>query len=148
MEVFCSDLEADDPAPVAWPTAALCWTRSAGGRRRSQREEEGMRAGIRSAFVSFVLLLAGAGCNSPPPPPAVVHGQVNGFEVEYELVPPLSITADASSWTITTEKAEIRVSDGKLRVDGKSFGSVKPKDKISVVGGRVSVNGEDRKPDA
>jgi hypothetical protein len=30
----------------------------------------------------------------------------------------------------------------------RSYGAVKPKDGISVIGGKVSVNGEERKPDA
>ncbi len=107
-----------------------------------------MRVCICSAWVSFIMLAAVSGCTSQPPPTAVVRGMnVNGYEFEYEFVPPLKMMADANSLSITSGKAEIRVADGKLWVDGKSFGPVKMKDKISVLGGKVNVNGEDRKPE-
>lgn len=108
-----------------------------------------MRVYICSALVSFIMLAAVSGCTSQPPPPAVVRGMnVNGYDFDFEFAHPLKMMADANSVTITSGKGEIRVSDAKLWVDGKSFGPVKTKDKISVLGGKVTVNGEDRKPDA
>jgi hypothetical protein len=93
-------------------------------------------------------LLAGAGCNSHVPDATLVTSiEFNGINIEYELAPPQNIMVDANSITISTSKAEIRLSDGNLNVSGKSFGSVKTKDKISVLGGRVLINGKDREPD-
>lgn len=108
-----------------------------------------MRNG-RLAEVVVVLLAFGAGgCNSKPATPLVVRGvHVNDYEFDYELVPPLSIRADAQSVTITTGKEAIHVADGQLRVNGRPYGTVKSKDHIAVVGGEVTVNGEKRAPEA
>jgi hypothetical protein len=50
--------------------------------------------------------------------------------------------------TISTGEVQIRVAAGKLRVHAWPYGAVRPKDRIAVVGGKVSVNGEERKPEA
>lgn len=100
-----------------------------------------------SIGVVAVMLLA-SGCNGPAAGTVVTHGILNGYELEYELVAPHSIVADAEQVSITTGKNQIRIADGKLNVDGGSYGMVKPKDRISVVGGKVSVNDRERKPDA
>jgi hypothetical protein len=73
---------------------------------------------------------------------------INGYEFDYELVEPSSIQADSKDLSVTAGKRQIAVTDGKLRVDGRTYGVVKPKDRISTIGGKVSVNGEERKPDA
>jgi hypothetical protein len=94
-------------------------------------------------------MLVATGCNNQPAGPILVRGMnVNGYEFDYEHVAPSSIQADSNNLTITAGKSQIAVTDGKLRVDERSYGVVKPKDRISVIGGKVSVNGEERKPDA
>lgn len=96
----------------------------------------------------LVLLLGTIGCNHQTSVPLVVHGMnVNGYEFDYELAEPSSIEADSASLRISSGKHRIEVVKGKLRVDDRPYGNVKTKDRISVVGGQVSVNGETRKPD-
>jgi hypothetical protein len=95
-----------------------------------------------------VTLLLATGCNNQPATPRVVRGtNINGYEFEYEFATASSIQADSKDVSITAGKHQIAVTDGKLRVDGRSYGAVKPKDRISTIGGKVSVNDEERKPD-
>jgi len=70
---------------------------------------------------------------------------INGYEFDYELNSPNSIQADSRDVHISTGKTKIDVIEGTLRVDGRSYGVVKQKDRISVDGDKVSVNGEVRK---
>ena len=93
-------------------------------------------------------MLVATGCNKQPAGPIFIRGMnVNGYEFDYELTRPSSIQADSKGLRITAGKVEIAVADEKLLVDGRSYGVVKPKDHISVIGGKVSVNNEERKPD-
>jgi hypothetical protein len=97
-----------------------------------------------------LLLIAGsfaAGCGQEPgAAPATTWVNVNGYGFGYELVAPLDIRADANSLQITTGTTKIRVSDGKLWVDERPYGAVQLKDQITATGGKVTVNGEVRKP--
>ncbi len=98
--------------------------------------------------LSIALLVNGVGRHSRSSAPAVITGlTVNGVDFEYERVPGMSIQADAQDLRIRSDKAVIEVSGGELRVNGRSFGRVRPRDRISVVGGKVTVNGEERKTD-
>jgi hypothetical protein len=103
----------------------------------------------RNLGVLAAMLLVAAGCNNQPAGPVVVQGmKVNEYEFDYELVSPSSIRADAQVLSISTGQNQIGITDGKLSVDVRPYDMVKPKDRISVVGGKVSVNGQERKPDA
>jgi len=98
-------------------------------------------------FLVVASLVFAGGCGTKSATPPVVHGlTVNGFELEYELVPPLSITADANSLAISTGKGQIRVAEGKLWVHNRDYGTVQTKDRISVIGESVTVNGRAREP--
>lgn len=103
----------------------------------------------RCVCVLALILSIMTGCGGPRTGPLVVQGMtINGYDLEYEFAGPGSIQVDANSLMINTGKTTIAVADGKLRVDGRSYGAVKPKDRISTVGGTVTVNGEERKPDS
>jgi hypothetical protein len=103
---------------------------------------------LHSILIGGALVLSAIGCSREPAGPAIVHGMnVNGYEIEYELAPSSSILADATSLTISAGKTTIRIADSKLNVDGKAFGTVKASDRITAVGGKVTVNGEERKPE-
>jgi hypothetical protein len=67
---------------------------------------------------------------------------INGYEFDYEMRSPSSIQADSRDGHISSGKTKIEVVEGKLRVDGRSFGLVRQNDRISVDGDKVSVNGE------
>jgi phage baseplate assembly protein gpV len=70
--------------------------------------------------------------------------EVNGFVFDYDMTSPSSTLAGESGLAINTGKTTIQVADGKLSVDGRYYGTVKVKDRIAVLGGKVSVNGEER----
>lgn len=106
-----------------------------------------MRIG-RPVGIFAIILSVISGCAERPAASFVVEGMnINGYDLEYEFTPPGSIQVDANSFTINTGKKTIAVADGKLRVDGRSYGAVKPKNRISTIGDKVKVNGEVRKPD-
>ncbi|HWB08464.1 MAG TPA: hypothetical protein VG826_04540 [Pirellulales bacterium] len=94
------------------------------------------------SMVIVVLMTVSLGCQDQPTGPLHVRGMnVNGYEFDYDHLPD-SIQADAEDVRISAGKTQIEVVGGTLRVDGRSYGSVKPKDHISLVGTKVSVNGE------
>lgn len=107
-----------------------------------------MKSPIRLWTKLFVLVFA-CGCNNAPAPPLVGSiGVLNGYEIECELVAPIHIHTDATRSVVTTGKTTVAIVEGKLSVGGKAHGTVSPNDKIRVVGDKVMVNGQDRKPDA
>jgi len=98
------------------------------------------------SFAVIALVVVATGCNSQPNGSILVRGMgVNGYEFDYEMTSPSSIQADSREVHISTGKRRIEVIEGTLRVDGRSYGVVKQKDRISVDGDKVSVNGEARK---
>lgn len=100
--------------------------------------------GLRLLGVIALAAIA-TGCKNQPAGPILVHGMnVNGYVFDYELNSPSSIQADSRDVHINTGNTQIEVIDGTLRVDGRSYGAVKPKDRISVDGSKVGVNGEQR----
>jgi hypothetical protein len=99
----------------------------------------------RSFRVIAIVILA-TGCNSQQTDAILIRGMnINGYEFDYEMRSPSSIQADSRAVHISGGKTKIEVVEGKLRVDGRSFGLVKQNDRISVDGDKVSVNGEARK---
>lgn len=96
------------------------------------------------SFVVIALMTVATGCHEKQAGPLHVRGMnVNGYEFDYDNLPN-SIQADAEDLRISAGKTQIEVIEGILRVDGRSYGAVKPKDRVSVLGGNVSVNGETR----
>jgi hypothetical protein len=99
--------------------------------------------GCRSFAV--VAMIVATGCKDQQPGPVLVRGMnINDYEFDYEGFPQ-TIQADAGDVHISTGKTQIEVVDRTLRVDGRSYGWIKPKDRVSVDGDKVSVNGEVRK---
>jgi hypothetical protein len=121
----------------------------------SARYDRAVRAGFFSSaevpmrvlqwLCVWTLLMVWAGCQPESGKAILVRGMnVNGYEFDYELTSPSSIQADSRDVQIRSGKILIEVVEGKLRVDGRSYGAVKQKDRIAVEGDRVSVNGEVR----
>ena len=96
------------------------------------------------SFMTISLMTVAIGCHERQAGPLHVRGMnVNGYEFDYDNLPN-SIQADSRDVHIAAGTTRIDVVEGTLRVEGRSYGAVKPKDCISVVGGTVSVNGEAR----
>jgi hypothetical protein len=90
-------------------------------------------------------MIVANGCNEGPSDAILLRdANINGYVFDYEVRSPTSIQVDAGNVRIRTGQTQIEVVDGTLRVDGRSFGAVKPKDHISVEKGKVSVNGDVR----
>ena len=73
---------------------------------------------------------------------------VNGYVFDYEFVTPGGLQADSESLELRSAGHQIAVRGENLEIDGKPYGIVKPKDHISVIGGKVTVNGQERQPEA
>ncbi len=98
------------------------------------------------SFGAIAIVILATGCNSQQTDAVLIRGMnINGYEFDYEMRSPSSIQADSRDVHISSGKTKIEVVDGKLRVDGRSFGLVKQNDRMSVDGDKVSVNGEARK---
>jgi hypothetical protein len=98
--------------------------------------------------VVATMLLAAGGCNDQRSQAILVRGMhINGYEFDYELAAPTSIMAEAEAVSISTGTHQIVVDAGqRLHVDGRAYGEVQLKDRISILDGKVSVNGKERRP--
>ena len=99
----------------------------------------------RATFAVFLLsaLAASAGCDSKTNVPVVYHFETNDYKFEYDGQQK-RVTIGAGLMRMLRYPEDIEVSGGRLRVGPREYGTVKRKDKISVVGGKVAVNGQDR----
>ena len=100
----------------------------------------------RVALFAMLAIVAGAtGCDSKPATP-VVYPLESGdysFEVDGDQK---KVTTGTGFVRIVRSPEDIEVSNGTLRVGPRDYGAVARKDKISVVGGKVAVNGQERRP--
>ena len=91
------------------------------------------------------LLLAALGCG-PRPDRAVVYTiRTNDYEVEFDGQQKRA-TIGERAFRIVRLPEDIRVADGMLTVGPRDYGAVQVKDRITVVGGKVAVNGRERTP--
>ena len=96
-----------------------------------------IRAGL--AGVAF---WASAGCDGPPGS-AVYRFEMNDYQFECDGQQK-RVTEGAGLIRIVRHPENIEVSDGTLRGGPRDYGAVARKDRISVVAGKVAVNGRER----
>jgi hypothetical protein len=91
------------------------------------------------------IIVACGGCGSDVDRPVVYKIQTNDYEVEFDGQQKKATIA-VGAFLIVRIPEDIRVVDGMLQVGPRDYGAVRLKDKISVVGGKVAVNGRERTP--
>ena len=74
---------------------------------------------------------------------AVYRFQTADYEVEYDGTPKKT-TIGPGLVRMSRHPEDIEILDGTLRVGGRDYGMVQKKDRISVVAGKVAVNGQVR----
>ncbi len=98
----------------------------------------------RCALLLTLTIVAGAGgCGSRPSGPLVYQFSTNEYHFEYDG-DQKRVTIGPGLMRMVRHPEDIEVSDGKLRVGPRDYGAVAKNDKISVVGGKVTVNGQER----
>lgn len=112
-------------------------------RRNGGRVMRRMTAGI--ALVG--LAVAGLACSKvgPPPTATVYPFETGDYSFECDGEPKKTIIG-TGLMRMSRYPEDIEVQDGKLRVGRRDYGTVAKKDRISVVEGKVAVNGQVRKP--
>jgi hypothetical protein len=99
-------------------------------------------------LVGSLAILSGlAGCGSKTSGPVVYRFQTNDYQFEYDGEQKRT-TIGPGLMRMVRYPDDIEVSTGSLRVGPRDYGAVALKDRISVVGGKVTVNGQERKPSA
>ena len=101
-------------------------------------------AGLLLTLISFA---ASGGCGSKPPGSGVYQFETNDYKMEYDGQQKRT-TIGPGFIRMVRHPEDIAVTEGVLRVGGRDYGPVAIKDKISVVGGKVAVNGQERKSPA
>jgi hypothetical protein len=100
----------------------------------------------RGTLALVLLLAAGSGGCGWRSEATVVHVIKTGdYEVEFDGQQKRATLA-AGHFLIVRDSGDIGVFEGNLWVGNRNYGTVRPKDKISVVGGTISVNGQKRSP--
>jgi hypothetical protein len=102
-----------------------------------------LRIILRFALLGSILTLAG--CDSRPSDSTVFRFEANDYQFEYDGQQK-KITIAPGLMRMVRHPENIEVLDGVLRVGRRDYGAVARKDKISVVAGKVAVNGQERKP--
>ncbi len=97
------------------------------------------------AGLLMALVFPAAGCSTRPDHPMIYEIKTNDYVVEFDGKQKRA-TIGAELVTIVRIPEDIQVAGGLLRVGPHDYGSVKRNDKISVVGGKVAVNGQARSP--
>ena len=103
-----------------------------------------MSRGIRAGLL-IALVTCSGGCGTKPDRSTVYQIKTNDYIVEFDGLQKRA-TIGTDLLLIARIPEDIRVAEGTLRVGARDYGSVRRNDKISVVGGKVSVNGEVRTP--
>jgi hypothetical protein len=86
------------------------------------------------------LVLSSLACSS-----VVYQFETNDYKFEYDGEQK-RVTIGPGLMRMARHPEDIVVSKGTLWVGDRDYGSVALKDRISVVGGKVTVNGQERKP--
>ena len=96
--------------------------------------------------VLLVTFLVGSGGCGPKADPRVVYQiKTNDYVVEFDGQQKKA-TIGLGHVVIIRIPEDIRVAEGQLSVGKRDYGTTRPGDKISVVGGKVLVNGQERTP--
>jgi hypothetical protein len=114
---------------------------------------EGRRGGqmIRRSFtrvtlVALLLVVASStGCGPMPSGPIVYPCETNDYKLEYDGEQK-RITIGPGLIRMVRYPEDIEVYKGNLRVGSRDYGAVARNDRISVVGGKVAINGQERRP--
>ena len=99
----------------------------------------------RLALLILSTIATSAGCGSKPSGPTVYQFETNDYKIEYDGEQKRT-TIGPGLMRMVRHPEDIEVSDGELRVGPRDYGTVARHDKISVVGGKVAVNGQERRP--
>ena len=96
----------------------------------------------------LVLLLStvvagSVGCRSKVDRSKVYVVKANTYEIEFDGFLRKS-TIGGDQFVLVRDPEDIRVAAGVLIVGKREYGAVRPTDKISVIGGKVAVNGQER----
>jgi hypothetical protein len=105
-----------------------------------------MKQAVRSIIAG--LALAGLSCAPgggwrSPEGTAVYRFQTADYEVEYDGTQKKT-TIGPGLVRMSRHPEDIVISEGTLRVGGRDYGAVEKKDRVSVVAGKVVVNGQVR----
>ena len=103
-----------------------------------------MAHGIRAALL-LAFLAGSGGCGWQADRPVVYQIRTNDYVIEFDGQQKKA-TIGEGVFLIVRIPEDIRVVEGALRVGDREYGAVKLKDRISVVGGKVAINGQERKP--
>ena len=116
-------------------------------RRKGARMSRGMVA--RLVLWSSISVVPGwtSGCGSNPPGPLIYRFETGDYKFEYDGQQK-RITIGDGLMRMVRHPEDIEVSDGALRVGPRDYGAVAKNDTISVVGGKVAVNGQERQTTA
>jgi hypothetical protein len=97
------------------------------------------------AGLLVTLLACSGGCGPKADPRVVYQIKTNDYEIEFDGQQKKA-TIGSGHFVIVRLPEDIRVSEGQLTVGKRDYGAVRSADKISVVGGKVLVNGQVRTP--
>ena len=98
-------------------------------------------------LASLMLLATWAGCRSKPEGSIIYQFQTNDYDVEYDGQQKRT-TIGPGLMRMARHPEDIEISQGTLRVGNRDYGAVARRDKVSVVAGKVAVNGQARTPSA
>jgi hypothetical protein len=100
----------------------------------------------RPALFSTLLALAAlTGCGPKPSGSTIYQFETNDYKFEYDGEQK-RVTLGPGLMRMVRHPEDIEVSKGTLRVGPRDYGAVELKDRISVVAGKVAVNGRERTP--
>ncbi len=103
-----------------------------------------MTGGVRAGLL-IALIVGSAGCGSKSDHSTVYEIKTNDYVVEFDGLQKKA-TIGMEHVLIVRIPEDIQVAEGLLRVGPRDYGPIRRLDRISVVGGKVSVNGQARSP--
>jgi hypothetical protein len=93
----------------------------------------------------LIAIAASGGCDSDGSRAAVYQLRTNDYELEFDGLQKRT-TDRVGAFRMVRIPEDIEVIEGRLKVGPRDYGAVQLKDKISVVGRKVAVNGQERTP--
>jgi len=102
---------------------------------------------MRALYLLIAVLMA-VTCGCDRSPPTVAAKQAASYKFEVRGPGGVYNRGDAGSFSVTSGQTTASLQDGRLTVNGKSYGQMKDGDSILVEeSGKVSVNGTARSPE-